>query len=162
MRKILSPLLVIALAACVAGRPVHAQDSPVRVDTIRGVDFSDRVIASAFDLPETTEEQMNLMRSAAHCMQTDDAVLCNLTAEDMTWEECANTALVGQFVVWFDMLGGRSTDKRVYVAVVCGSETVTVSSLRKFPLIEFTLARRQNHETEEKTRTVIFVQSREG
>ncbi|HYR11793.1 MAG TPA: hypothetical protein VEQ60_28675 [Longimicrobium sp.] len=138
---------------------MHAQGSPERTDTIRGADFSDRVIASAFDLPEPTEEQMNLMRSAARCMQTDDAVLCNLTAEDRTWEECANTALVGQFVVWFDLLGGRRTDKRVYVAVVCGNETVTVSSLRRFPSFEFTLARRQNDEAEEKTRTVIFIQT---
>ncbi|MBB4636919.1 hypothetical protein [Longimicrobium terrae] len=157
MRKILCCFVV--LAACVAGAPVHAQNAPERTDTIRGEDFSDRPIASAFGLPQPTEDQINLMRSGARCMQTDDAVLCNLKVEGRAWEECANTALVGQFVVWFDMLGGRASDKRVYVAVDCDHETVTVTSLRKFPEVEFTLARRQRNETEERTRSVIFIQS---
>lgn len=153
-------LLALLLAAhVVASGPVHAQDSPVRTDTIGGTTFDDRVIASAFGLPEPTEEQMNLVRSDARCMEVDDAVLCNLTAVDRTWEECANTALLGQFIVWFDLLKGQKTDKRVYVAVVCGNETVTMSSLRRFPAIEFTLARRQNDEAHENTRKVIFIQS---
>lgn len=147
------------LAACVTGARAHAQDLPERTDTIRGADYSDQSVASAFGLPQPTEEQIALMRDRARCMQTDDAVLCNLTAEGRAWEECANIALVGQFVVWFDMLGGRATEKRVYVAVVCGNETVTVSSLRKFPAVEFTLARRQRDETRERTRSVIFIQS---
>lgn len=153
-------LVVLVFAALVpAGSSPRAQDVPLRADTIRGATFSDAVIAEAFGLPHATEAHVALARETMRCMQTEDAILCNLTAPGRSWNDCASTALVGQFIVWFDMLGGRRTDKRVYVAVDCPEATVTVSSRRGFPATEFTLATRPKDSVEEASRTVVFIQT---
>lgn len=153
-------LLALALAAhAFAGSPLGAQSAAVQADTIRGSRFSDGIVAEAFGLPNPTEAHTRLAREKMQCFQAEDAILCNLAAPGSAWKDCANTALVGHFIVWFDLLRGQPTDKRAYVAVECSEATVTVTSLRQFPAIEFTLATRPDGSTEEESRTVVFIQS---
>jgi hypothetical protein len=155
--RLVTALVLAALAA--VGAPLDAQAAPVPTDTVRGSVFSDRTISEAFGLPETTQAQVAKTREQMRCMQTEDAILCNLAAPDRSANECANMALSGHFIVWFDMLGGQRTDKQVYVAVECGSEVVTMSSRRRFPAFEFTLSSRNNDSVEEKSRAVVFIQT---
>jgi hypothetical protein len=154
----LLPSLILAVLTA-ASAPLRAQDAPARADTVRGSEFSDGVISRAFGIPEATSEQVSLARERMQCMQTDDAVLCHLAAPDPSWNDCANIGLVGQFIVWFDLLEGRATDKQVYVAVECGPQVVTMSSRRRFPAFEFTLSSRNTDSAKEESRSVVFIQT---
>lgn len=159
----LSRLLpALFLATLATSAPLRAQDAPVRADTIRGPSFSDGTISQAFGLTGATDEQVSLTRERMKCMQTDDAILCQLEAADRSPDECASISLVGHFIVWFDLLGGEPTDKQVYVAVQCGPRVITMSSRRRFPAFEFTLSSRNSDSAGEESRTVVFIQTGSG
>jgi hypothetical protein len=156
-------LAVLVFAALVpVDPPLRAQGAPVRPDTVRDAEFSDRTISRAFGLPDATSAQVSAARNGMRCMDVEDAVLCNLAAPEGSWSDCASLGLVGQFIVWFDLLGGQKTDKRVYVAVECPGQTVTMSSLRRHPVIEFTLDSRKNDSVEQTSRTVVFITTPRG
>lgn len=138
LRIVLVPGVFLALAAAAA--PARAQDAPVRTDTVRAPVFSDRVIAGAFGLSAPADDVERILRKGLRCGRDEDAVLCNLEMPRRTPDECANAAVMGQFVVLFGMLNGQPLGKQVYVAVDCGDEPqVTVSSSWKEGVVDFTL-----------------------
>lgn len=153
-------LILLALAGAahvLAETPVYAQTTTARADTIHVADFSDATIAEAFGLPDATDAHVQMARGGMRCGTAEGAILCNVAAEGKPWKHCANVALVGHFIVWFDLRRGERVDEQVYVAVDCGPQVVTMTSLRRFPVIEFTLATRDRNSTEEDTRTIVFI-----
>lgn len=158
MRKILWFLFVLILPAHVAAASVHAQDTVVRTDTVRGATFRDDDIARAFGLPGTTQAHIDVFAREARCGGPPDALLCNLTVQGKSWKDCANIALVGQIHL-FSIEGARPGSKQVHVAVDCGDQTIQTGTRAQFPVIEFTLATRQNDRIEREVRTVVYIQS---
>lgn len=133
-------MLGFFLALTAAASPARAQDVPVHADTVRGPVFSDRVIAQAFGLRDPDDSVEQILRKGLRCGRDDDAVLCNLEMPRRTRDDCANAAVMGQFIVVFGMLNAQPLGKQVYVAVDCGDEPqVTVSSRWKEGAVDFTL-----------------------
>lgn len=158
--RMLAALVFAALVP--AGSSLRAQDVPVRADTIRGAEFSDRTFAEAFGLPPATDDHARTARDKLRCMEVEGAILCNIDVEYGSRDDCATLGLVSHFIVWFDLHQGRRIDKRVYVAVECPGHTVTMSSMRRHPVIEFTLASRDDGSREETSRTIVFITTDPG
>lgn len=155
--------LLLALAGAVhvlAHASLAAQAAAVPADTVRVGDFSDRTIAEAFGLPASTSAHVETARNDMRCGTVENAILCNLSVAGKPREYCANVALVGHFIVWFDIRRGEQVDERVYVAVDCGHQVVTMTSLRRYPVMEFTLATRDRDSVEEDRRTIVFITGR--
>jgi hypothetical protein len=158
MRKIFLILLILVLPAHMAAAPVHAQDTVVRTDTVRGPIFDDDMIARAFGLPKPTQAHIDVFAREARCGGPPTALLCNLTVQGKSWKDCANIALVGQIHL-FSAEGARPESRQVHVAVLCGDQTIQTGTQAQFPMIEFTLASRQNDRIEREVRTVVYIVS---
>jgi hypothetical protein len=156
-------LILLALAGAVnvlTHASLSAQAAPVRADTVHISDFSDRTMAAAFGLPAATDAHVETARNDMRCGTVEDAILCNLSVPGKSHEYCATVALVGHFIVWFDIREGQRVDERVYVAVDCDRHVITMTSLRRHPAMELTLATRDQGSLEEDRRTVVFITGR--